>query len=63
MVYETSNGCALGGCFEEATAHGLLEVAERDAFLITWYGRMPRKAMNITPNTMQEPLKIICAMR
>jgi ribosomal protein S12 methylthiotransferase accessory factor len=41
MVYETSNGCALGGCFEEAALHGLLEVAERDAFLLTWYARMP----------------------
>lgn len=41
MMYETSNGCALGGCFEEATLHGLLEVAERDAFLLTWYARMP----------------------
>jgi ribosomal protein S12 methylthiotransferase accessory factor len=37
----TSNGCALGGCYEEAAVHGLLEVAERDAFLLTWYARMP----------------------
>lgn len=37
----TSNGCALGGCYEEAVIHGLLEVAERDAFLLTWYARMP----------------------
>jgi len=41
LAYETSNGCALGGCFEEAVLHGLLEVAERDAFLLTWYARMP----------------------
>jgi ribosomal protein S12 methylthiotransferase accessory factor len=41
LVYETSNGCALGGCLEEAVLHGLLEVAERDAFLLTWYARMP----------------------
>ncbi|WP_327287161.1 TOMM precursor leader peptide-binding protein [Streptomyces sp. NBC_01198] len=40
-VHETSNGCALGGCYEEAVLHGLLEVAERDAFLLTWYARMP----------------------
>jgi ribosomal protein S12 methylthiotransferase accessory factor len=39
FVYETSNGCAVGGCREEAVLHGLLEVAERDAFLLTWYGR------------------------
>ncbi|MEU4834403.1 TOMM precursor leader peptide-binding protein [Streptosporangium sp. NPDC023615] len=38
--YEISNGCALGGCLEEAILHGVLEVAERDAFLMTWYARM-----------------------
>ncbi|PCG83148.1 hypothetical protein CIB93_26350 [Streptomyces sp. WZ.A104] len=41
FVYEISNGCAMGGCLEEAVLCGLLEVAERDAFLMTWYGRMP----------------------
>jgi ribosomal protein S12 methylthiotransferase accessory factor len=37
---ETSNGCALGGCLEEAIFYGLLEVAERDAFLLTWYAML-----------------------
>ncbi|OLE22573.1 MAG: hypothetical protein AUG49_18620 [Catenulispora sp. 13_1_20CM_3_70_7] len=41
FVYEISNGCAAGNCLEEAILHGLLEVAERDAFLMTWYARMP----------------------
>lgn len=41
FFYEISNGCALGSCLEEAILHGLLEVAERDAFLLTWYARMP----------------------
>jgi ribosomal protein S12 methylthiotransferase accessory factor len=40
-VLETSNGCALGSCLEEAILYGLLEVAERDAFLMTWYARLP----------------------
>ncbi|MFC5182273.1 TOMM precursor leader peptide-binding protein [Actinomadura harenae] len=40
-AYECSNGAALGGCLAEAVLYGLLEVAERDAFLITWYGRLP----------------------
>ncbi|MCP3801373.1 TOMM precursor leader peptide-binding protein [Allokutzneria sp. A3M-2-11 16] len=40
FVYEISNGCALGGCLEEAIFYGILEVAERDAFLMTWYARM-----------------------
>ena len=41
FVYEVSNGCALGSGLEEAILYGILEVAERDAFLLTWYGRMP----------------------
>ncbi|MUG24006.1 TOMM precursor leader peptide-binding protein [Paenibacillus macerans] len=41
FVEEGSNGCALGGSLEEAIFYGILEVAERDAFLITWYGQLP----------------------
>lgn len=44
FVYETSNGCALGGSFEEAVFHAIMEVVERDSFLLTWYAklRLPR---------------------
>ncbi|WP_313998428.1 TOMM precursor leader peptide-binding protein [uncultured Paenibacillus sp.] len=41
FVYETSNGCALGGSLEEAVLYGILEVVERDAFLLAWYARLP----------------------
>jgi ribosomal protein S12 methylthiotransferase accessory factor len=41
FVYEISNGCALGSCPEEAILHGLLELAERDAFLLTWLAQLP----------------------
>ncbi|MDF2661556.1 MAG: bacteriocin biosynthesis protein SagD, partial [Paenibacillus sp.] len=41
FVQEGSNGCALGGSLEEAILHGILEVAERDAFLMTWYAKLP----------------------
>lgn len=41
FVYETSNGCALGGSLEEAILYGIMEVVERDAFLLTWYARLP----------------------
>ncbi|MEU8588825.1 TOMM precursor leader peptide-binding protein [Streptomyces sp. NPDC048664] len=41
FTFEISNGCALGACVEEAVLHGILEVVERDAFLMTWYARMP----------------------
>ncbi|MFD7902574.1 TOMM precursor leader peptide-binding protein [Kitasatospora sp. NPDC059747] len=38
---EISSGNALGGCYEEAVLHGILEVAERDAFLMAWYQQTP----------------------
>ncbi|WP_368814510.1 TOMM precursor leader peptide-binding protein [Kocuria sp. CPCC 205297] len=37
FFYDTSNGCSLGSSTEEAVIHGLREVAERDAYLMTWY--------------------------
>ncbi len=40
FVYETSNGCALGGTLEEAIFYGIMEVIERDAFLMTWYAQL-----------------------
>lgn len=48
LAYEISNGCALGASWEEAVLHGLLEVAERDAFLLAWYARrqLPRIALD-----------------
>ncbi|MFE9168755.1 TOMM precursor leader peptide-binding protein [Streptomyces kebangsaanensis] len=44
FVFECSNGCAVGGCLEEAVLGGLLELVERDSFLNGWYGaaRLPR---------------------
>ncbi|RNL86009.1 TOMM precursor leader peptide-binding protein [Halostreptopolyspora alba] len=53
FVQETSNGAALGGCLEEAILHGLLEVAERDALLMTWHRRTPRRA--IDPASARDP--------
>jgi len=41
FVYEGSNGCALGGSLEEAVFYGIMEVVERDAFLLTWYAQLP----------------------
>jgi ribosomal protein S12 methylthiotransferase accessory factor len=40
FVFDVSNGCALGNSLEEAIFHGMLEVIERDAFLLTWYARL-----------------------
>ncbi|QTX04075.1 YcaO-like family protein [Agromyces archimandritae] len=41
FVQESSNGCAVGGTDREAQLFGLLELIERDAFLIAWYGGVP----------------------
>ncbi|MGP4060416.1 TOMM precursor leader peptide-binding protein [Halobacillus sp. H74] len=47
FVLETSNGCALGGCMEEAILHGLFEVIERDAFLLMWYAKLSYQSVNL----------------
>ncbi len=47
FIYECSNGCALGSCLEEAILYGLLEVAERDAFLMTWYAQLPAPRVDL----------------
>lgn len=47
FVYETSNGCAVGGSIEEAIFHGILEVIERDSFLLTWYAQLPLPRLNL----------------
>ncbi|WP_042377838.1 TOMM precursor leader peptide-binding protein [Streptacidiphilus melanogenes] len=41
FVDDCSNGCATGSCLEEAVLFGLLELVERDAFLLSWYGDTP----------------------
>lgn len=46
-VYESSNGCALGGSLEEATFYGLMEVIERDAYLTTWYGKISPTLLDV----------------
>ncbi|KAA6223208.1 bacteriocin biosynthesis protein SagD [Streptomyces albofaciens JCM 4342] len=38
FVQECSNGCASGSTLTEAVHFGLMELIERDAFLLAWYG-------------------------
>ncbi|TMC19402.1 MAG: bacteriocin biosynthesis protein SagD, partial [Chloroflexi bacterium] len=63
FVYEISNGCALGNCLEEAIFYGILEVAERDAFLMTWYAQLsvprldPRSATDAEVPLMLENIE------
>ncbi|MFH9424144.1 TOMM precursor leader peptide-binding protein [Streptomyces sp. NPDC017529] len=61
LAYEVSNGCALGGCLEEAALHGILELAERDAFLLTWYARLPVPRVDLS--TVSDPAVRLLAER
>lgn len=47
FIYDSSNGCSLGGSIEEATLGGLHEVIERDAYFSTWYSRVPPLRIDI----------------
>ncbi|MEU5576258.1 TOMM precursor leader peptide-binding protein [Streptomyces huasconensis] len=49
LAYEISNGCALGASLTEAALHGVFEVAERDAFLLTWYRRSAPVEVTLDP--------------
>jgi len=51
-VQDSSNGCAAGGSADEAQLFGLLEVIERDAFLLAWYADLPLR--EIDPATVAD---------
>ncbi|MEU2665600.1 TOMM precursor leader peptide-binding protein [Micromonospora sp. NPDC007220] len=50
FLYESSSGCAVGGCLEEAILHACLETIERDAFLLTWYAGRTPPALALPPD-------------
>ncbi|MFV0131847.1 TOMM precursor leader peptide-binding protein [Streptomyces sp. HMX87] len=53
LLAGNSSGCATGSCMEEAALFGLLELIERDAFLLAWYGaeRLPDIALDACLDT------------
>ncbi|WP_274365841.1 TOMM precursor leader peptide-binding protein [Paenibacillus thermotolerans] len=53
FVQEGSNGCALGGSLEEAIFYGIMEVVERDSFLLTWYAQLPLPRLD--PSSAGDP--------
>ncbi|MFG2330886.1 TOMM precursor leader peptide-binding protein [Streptomyces sp. NPDC048604] len=61
FVQESSNGCASGGSLEEAVLGGLMEVLERDAFLLAWHGMQPLP--EIDPATSADPLTRVMVER
>jgi ribosomal protein S12 methylthiotransferase accessory factor len=53
LAYSTSNGTAIGSSVAEAAFHGLLEVLERDAFLVAWYRGLPLTRLRL--ETAEDP--------
>lgn len=53
FLHDSSSGCALGSTLEEAALHSLLELAERDAFLLSWHRAAPLP--RIAPSTVTDP--------
>ncbi|MDR6124887.1 ribosomal protein S12 methylthiotransferase accessory factor [Bacillus sp. SLBN-46] len=63
FVYETSNGCALGGSLEEAIFHGIMEVVERDSFLLTWYAQLPLPRLDLSSANDKELQLMVSRIR
>ncbi|MFZ7944914.1 MULTISPECIES: TOMM precursor leader peptide-binding protein [Bacillaceae] len=63
FVYETSNGCALGGSLEEAIFHAIMEVVERDSFLLTWYAKLPLPRLDLSSVNDKELQLMVDRMR
>ncbi|MFB7193182.1 TOMM precursor leader peptide-binding protein [Streptomyces sp. NPDC056240] len=62
--YESSSGCAVGANLEEAALHSLFELAERDAFLTSWYRAAPLPHIpesSITDPTSRAMIELIQA--
>ncbi|HMA32862.1 MAG TPA: YcaO-like family protein, partial [Chloroflexia bacterium] len=56
----TSNGMAAGTSLAQALLAALYEVLERDAFMITWLGRLPTR--RVDPATHPDPaLRALCS--
>jgi ribosomal protein S12 methylthiotransferase accessory factor len=56
IAYSTSSGAACGPTFEEAVLSALLELVERDSFLLMWYNRLslPRIDLSADPLLVEE---------
>ncbi|MBY8883685.1 TOMM precursor leader peptide-binding protein [Streptomyces sp. PTM05] len=59
FFHESSSGSALGGSYEEAALHSLLELAERDAFLLCWHRHRPLPRIAPSEITDRESLLLI----
>ncbi len=63
FVQECSNGCATGANLEESILFGLLELIERDAFLIGWYGKVPLREIDAATVPSRSVQHMLARMR
>lgn len=63
FVYDSSSGCAMGGSVEEAALHGLYEVIERDAYLTSWFARLPPRRIDLSTLTDPRALALVARAR
>lgn len=54
FLIEGSIGCVLGSSIEECILHGIFEVVERDAFLLTWYAQLDPPCLDLRECTDPE---------
>jgi ribosomal protein S12 methylthiotransferase accessory factor len=62
FLYDTTSGCALGSCLEEAVLYAILEIAERDAFLLTWYSKIPASVIDLSGSDDRMPAMTAAAV-
>lgn len=48
------SGYACGDSAEEATLRGIYEVVERDAFMVSWYNRLPGRPLDLSASAAPE---------
>lgn len=60
---DSSSGSALGGSYAEAALHGLLELAERDAFLLAWHRAVPLPSIDPVSVTDAESVMLADVIR
>ncbi len=63
FVDECSNGCAVGSTPEEALLYGLLELVERDAFVLAWYAGLALPEIDIASLSSPETRHMIDRIR
>lgn len=47
IFQESSNGCAVGSSYTEATLHAIKELVERDSLLLTWYQKLELPELDV----------------